>query len=138
MLVGGAVGPLGVRIEPLGPTSFAEARAAFRQQIEALAEGGADLILLETFGDIHEIHEALLACREACDLPVVAQMTVDDEGNALYGGSPESIAQQLTEWGADVIGLNCSVGPKTMLEAVERIMKVTQKPLSVQPNSGNP
>jgi homocysteine S-methyltransferase len=138
IVVGGAVGPLGVRIEPLGPTSFAEARAAFKEQITALAEGGADIIMLETFGDLHEIREAILACREACDLPLVAQMTVDDEGNALYGGTPETLAQSLTEWGADVVGLNCSVGPKTMLESVERMMRVTQKPLAVQPNAGNP
>src|SRR5258708_3827775 len=84
ILVGGAVGPLGVRIEPLGPTSFAEARQAFKEQIEALAEGGADIIMLETFGDLHEIREAILAAREVCDLPLVAQMTVDDDGNALY------------------------------------------------------
>ncbi len=138
ILVGGAVGPLGVRIEPLGPTSFAEARQAFQEQIAALAEGGVDLIMLETFGDLHEIREAILAAREACDLPLVAQMTVDDDGNALYGGTPEALAQSLTEWGADIVGLNCSVGPKTMLESVERMMRATTKPLAVQPNAGNP
>jgi methionine synthase I (cobalamin-dependent)/5,10-methylenetetrahydrofolate reductase len=138
MMVAGAIGPLGVRIEPLGPTSFAEARQAFHQQAVALAEGGADVIFLETFGDRRELREALLAVREVCDLPIVAQMTVDDDGNALYGGTPETIAQDLTEWGADVVGLNCSVGPKTMLDAAERMMKVTGKPLSVQPNAGSP
>jgi methionine synthase I (cobalamin-dependent)/5,10-methylenetetrahydrofolate reductase len=138
ILVGGAVGPLGVRIEPLGPTSFAEARQAFKEQIEALAEGGADILMLETFGDLHEIREAILAAREVCDLPLVAQMTVDDDGNALYGGTAEALAEQLTEWGADVVGLNCSVGPKTMLESVERMMRKTTKPLAVQPNAGNP
>jgi homocysteine S-methyltransferase len=138
LAVGGAVGPLGLRIEPLGPTSFAEARNIFREQIAALAEGGADVIVLETFGDVHEIREAIFAAREACDLPVVAQVTVDDDGNALYGGSPETFAAMLTEWGADVVGVNCSVGPKTMLEVSERMMKVTQKPLAVQPNAGMP
>ncbi len=138
MIVGGAIGPLGVRIEPLGPTSFSEARDAFRQQATSLAEGGADVIFLETFGDLRELREALLAVRDVCDLPIVAQMTVDDDGNALYGGTPETIAQDLASWGADVAGLNCSVGPKTMLDAAERMMKVTGKPLSVQPNAGNP
>ena len=138
LLVAGAVGPLGVRIEPLGPTSFEEARNAFRQHVTALAEGGVDLILLETFGDLNEMREAMRAAREACDLPIVAQMTVDDEGNALYGASPEMFAQRLTEWGADVVGVNCSVGPKVMLEVLERMVKVSQKPLAVQPNAGSP
>ncbi len=138
LLVAGAVGPLGVRIEPLGPTSFDEAREAFRQHVTALAEGGVDLIMLETFGDLNEMREALKAAREACDLPVVAQMTVDDEGSALYGASPEVFALRLSEWGADVAGINCSVGPKAMLEVLEQMVKVTDKPLSVQPNAGSP
>ena len=136
--VAGAVGPLGLRIEPLGPTSFQEAREAFQQQITTLAEAGADLIVLETFGDLHEIREAILAAREACDLPIVAQMRVDDDGNALFGASPELFAHRLEEWGADVVGINCSVGPKLALEVLERMHKVTGKPLSVQPNAGAP
>ena len=136
--VAAAVGPLGLRIEPLGPTSFQEARGAFRQQITTLAEAGADLIVLETFGDLHEIREAILAAREACDLPIVAQMRVDDDGNALFGASPELFAHRLEEWGADVVGINCSVGPKLALEVLERMHKVTGKPLSVQPNAGAP
>ena len=136
--VAGAVGPLGLRIEPLGPTSFQEAREAFRGQITTLAEAGADLIVLETFGDPHEIREAILAAREACDLPIVAQMRVDDDGNALFGASPELFAHRLEEWGADVVGINCSVGPKLALEVLERMHKVTEKPLSVQPNAGAP
>ena len=84
----GAVGPLGVRIEPLGPTSFAEARAAFREQIEALVEAGVDLLILETFGNLDELREAVLAAREAAGdgLAVVAQVTIDDYGN-LPGGA---------------------------------------------------
>ena len=138
LCVAGAVGPLGLRIEPLGPTSFQEAREAFRQQITTLAEAGADLIVLETFGDLHEIREAILAAREVCDVPIVAQMRVDDDGNALFGASPELFAHRLEEWGADVVGINCSVGPKLALEVLERIHKVTGKPLSVQPNAGPP
>jgi homocysteine S-methyltransferase len=136
--VAGSVGPLGVRIEPLGPTSFQEARAAFKQQVTALADAGVDLIMLETFGDLNEIREAILAAREACDLPVVAQMTVDDDGNALFGASPEVFARRLEEWGADAIGMNCSVGPKVAVEVLERMIKVTDRPLAVQPNAGKP
>lgn len=136
--VAGSVGPLGVRIEPLGPTSFQEARAAFKQQVTALADAGVDLIMLETFGDLNEIREAILATREACDLPVVAQMTVDDDGNALFGASPEVFARRLEEWGADAIGMNCSVGPKVAVEVLERMIKVTDRPLAVQPNAGKP
>jgi len=136
--VAGSVGPLGVRIEPLGPTSFQEARAAFEQQVTALADAGVDLIMLETFGDLNEIREAILAAREACDLPLVAQMTVDDDGNALFGASPEVFARRLEEWGADAIGMNCSVGPKVAVEVLERMIKVTDRPLAVQPNAGKP
>ncbi len=136
--VAGAVGPLGVRIEPLGPTSFQEARDVFKQQITALADAGADLIMLETFGDLNEIREAVRAAREVCDLPVVAQMTVDDDGNALFGASPEVFARRLQEWGAEVIGMNCSVGPKVAVEVLERMIKVTDRPLAVQPNAGKP
>ena len=136
--VAGSVGPLGVRIEPLGPTSFQEAREAFKQQVTALADAGVDLIVLETFGDLNEIREAILATHEACDLPVVAQMTVDDDGNALFGASPEVFARRLEEWGADALGMNCSVGPKVAVEVLERMIKVTDRPLAVQPNAGKP
>lgn len=138
-LVAGSVGPLGIRIEPLGKTSFEEARAAFAEQICALAEGGVDIILLETFGYLSEMHQALLAAREvAPNLPVVAQVTIDEEGNCLDGTTPEVFGQRLTEWGADVIGCNCSVGPVAMLEAIERVRRVTDKPLSAMPNAGIP
>jgi methionine synthase I (cobalamin-dependent)/5,10-methylenetetrahydrofolate reductase len=136
--VAGAIGPLGIRIEPYGPTSAEEARAVFREQAEALIEGGVDLLVLETFSDVAEIHEAILAVRSACDLPVVAQMTVQNDCNTSYGTSPELFTKQLDDWGADVIGLNCSVGPHTMLEAVEKMREVTRRKLSAQPNNGLP
>src|SRR3970282_68477 len=136
--VAGAVGPMGIRIEPLGPTSFDEAKENFKQQIPALVDGGVDFIILETFYDLREIQQALRAAREVCHLPVVAQMTIGDDGNSLDGASPEWIAQKLDEWGADVIGLNCSVGPHPMLEAIERMAKVTGRKLAAQPNAGVP
>ena len=137
--VAGSVGPLGTRIEPLGKTSFQEARDAFREQIEALIEGGVDLIILETFGYLEEIHQALLAVKDTgTSLPIVAQVTIDEDGNCLDGSDPETFAPKVAEWGADVIGCNCSVGPVAMLEAIERVRAVTSLPLSAQPNAGIP
>ena len=137
--VAGSVGPLGIRIEPLGKTSFEEARAAFREQIEALTEAGVDLIILETFGYIEELHQAMLAVRDVSPkIPLVAQVTMDEEGNCLDGSTPETFAPRLEEWGADVIGCNCSVGPVAMLDAVERLRAATTLPLSAQPNAGMP
>jgi methionine synthase / methylenetetrahydrofolate reductase (NADH) len=139
VLVAGSVGPLGIRIEPLGKTSREEARESFRQQIIALVEGGVDLIVLETFGYLQELHQAILAAREvAPSIQIVAQVTIDEDGNCLDGASPETFTPKLDEWGADVIGCNCSVGPVAMLEAIERIRRLTEKPLSAQPNAGIP
>ena len=137
--VAGSVGPLGVRIEPLGKTAFEEAREAFRQQIAALVEGGVHLLILETFGYVEELHQAVLAARDvAPNLPVIAQVTIDEEGNCLDGSTPETSAEKLTAWGADVVGCNCSVGPVAMLGAIERMAKATSQPLSAQPNAGMP
>jgi homocysteine S-methyltransferase len=137
--VAGSVGPLGIRIEPLGKTSREEARDAFRAQIAALVDGGVDLLILETFGYLEELHQAILAARAASpSVPVVAQVTIDEEGNCLDGSSPETFAAKLTEWDPDVVGCNCSVGPVAMLEAVERVRRVTTKLLSAQPNAGMP
>ncbi len=138
-LVAGAVGPLGVRIEPLGKVSLAEARAAFHEQIAALNEEGIDLVILETFGYLEELHQAILAARDVNpNLPVVAQVTIDEDGNCLDGSAPEHYAPQIEAWGADVVGCNCSVGPVAMLDALERVRAVTTAPLSAQPNAGMP
>ncbi len=137
--VAGSVGPLGTRIEPLGKTSFQEARAAFREQIEALVEGGVDLLILETFGYLEEIHQALLAARDvSASLPLVAQVTIDEDGNCLDGSDPETFAPKLQEWGADLIGCNCSIGPVAMLDAIERVRAASSLPLAAQPNAGIP
>jgi methionine synthase I (cobalamin-dependent)/5,10-methylenetetrahydrofolate reductase len=139
-LVAGSVGPLGVRIEPLGKTSLDEAHAAFLEQIAALVEGGVDLIILETFGYLDEIRQAIRAARDVNpDIPVVAQVTIDEDGNCLDGATPETFGAKLADWGADVIGCNCSVGPGAMLGAMERVHQVTNGiPLSAQPNAGMP
>ena len=139
VLVAGAVGPLGVRLEPYGPTSRDEARAIFREQMEGLVEGGVDLFLLETFGDLDEIEQAILAAREvAPDFPVMAQMTIGADGRTPYGATPADVARALDGWGADVIGLNCSVGPQAILDAVEHMTRATSRKLSAQPNAGMP
>ena len=139
VLVAGSIGPLGLRIEPLGKTSREEARASFREQIAALVAGGVDVLMLETFGYLEELHQAILAAREvAPDMPLVAQVTIDEEGNCLDGASPETFTSKLNDWGVDVIGCNCSVGPVAMLEAIERIRRLTDKPLAAQPNAGIP
>ena len=137
-LVGGAMGPLGIRIEPYGPTSHEEARAIFGQQVTGLLEGGVDFFILETFADLEEIHAAILAVREMTDLPIVAQMTVQEDGTTLYGTQPETLATQLEEWNVDVIGLNCSVGPHGILSAIEQVAPHTTRKLSAQPNAGLP
>src|SRR5437762_2685156 len=136
--VTGAIGPLGVRIEPFGPTSREEAFAHFQRQVRGLLAGGVDGFILETFSDVDEIHEALRAVRSLSDLPVIAQMTIGDDGLTHYGTGPETFAKQLTAWGADAVGVNCSVGPAGVLEAVEKLVKATDRPISAVPNAGLP
>jgi methionine synthase I (cobalamin-dependent)/5,10-methylenetetrahydrofolate reductase len=137
-VVVGAIGPLGIRIEPWGPTAKSEAVEHFARQVAGLVEGGVQGFILETFSDVEELHAAFLAVRRLSNLPVVAQMTVGEDGSTPYGTAVESLALQLMEWSADVIGLNCSVGPAPMLDAIERMAAVTSKPLSAQPNAGLP
>jgi methionine synthase / methylenetetrahydrofolate reductase(NADPH) len=139
ILVAGAVGPLGVRLEPYGPTSADEARGIFREQMVGLRDGGVDVFILETFADLHEIQQAIAAARELDgSLPVIAQVTVGTDLLTPYGATPEDIARALDGWGADVVGLNCSVGPQTILEAIERMTAVTRRKLSAMPNAGMP
>ena len=138
-LVAGADGPLGVRIEPYGPTSVEEAFEAFREQMTALKEGGVDCFLLETFGDLAEIAQAVRAAQSVDrTIPVVAQMTIGVDGRTSYGATPEDLARTLDKLEVDVIGLNCSVGPQAILEAIEKMATVTRRKLSAQPNAGMP
>ena len=136
--VGGAIGPLGIRVEPWGKTGFDEAEAWFGEQAAALLEGGVDLFILETFRDLNELHAAIRAVRSVSGLPIVAQVTTEDDGNSLDGTPPETFAPQIEGFGADVVGVNCSVGPAAMLETLERIASVSQARLSAQPNAGRP
>jgi methionine synthase I (cobalamin-dependent)/5,10-methylenetetrahydrofolate reductase len=137
--VAGAVGPLGVRLEPLGKTGLDEARSAFVEQIRALAEAGVDLLIIETMPALNEAREALMAANEAApDLPVVIMVTVDDDSNCLDGSSPAQAAALLTEWGADAVGVNCSTGPASVLTALEAMRAATTLPLAGMPNAGMP
>ncbi len=151
--VAGSIGPLGVRLEPLGKTGLDEARAAFAEQIAALAEGapesganhlgrnraGVDLLIIETMPALNEAREALEAARAvAPDLPVLVMVTVDEESNCLDGSSAAQAAALLTEWGAGAIGVNCSTGPATVLTAIEGMRRATTLPLAAMPNAGMP
>ncbi len=137
--VAGSVGPLGVRLEPLGKTSLEEARAAFAEQIRALAGAGAELLIVETMPALNEAHEALRAAQEAAPhLPIVVMVTVDDESNCLDGSSARHAATLLTEWGANAVGVNCSTGPSAVLSAVEAMRAATSLPIVAMPNAGLP
>ena len=136
--VAGAIGPLGIRIEPWGPTSLDEAVEHFRRQVAGLLDGGVQGFVLETFADLSEIECAVRAVRSECDLPIFAHMTVGQDGKSAYGTEPAQLARGLTKSGADVLGLNCSVGPAVMLDAIEEMNDATPLPLSAQPNAGLP
>ncbi|MFN8178256.1 MAG: bifunctional homocysteine S-methyltransferase/methylenetetrahydrofolate reductase [bacterium] len=137
-LVAGSIGPLGIPIEPLGRVAFEEAHDAFRAQAAALADGGVDFFVIETIRRLEEMREAIRAVRDVSDHPVVALMSLSDEEHSAFGDSPEKIGAHLEEWGADVVGLNCSIGPQPMLAAIERMRAVTSRPLCVMPNAGMP
>ncbi|MBP7778874.1 MAG: bifunctional homocysteine S-methyltransferase/methylenetetrahydrofolate reductase [Acidobacteria bacterium] len=137
--VAGAIGPLGVRIEPWGKTGVDEAREFFREQAAALVEGGVDLLILETFRDWNEAAAAVDAVRSFCTLPIVALVTTEEDGNSLDGTPPEQFGPALLARGANVVGVNCSVGPAPMLETIERLAEACGgAPLSAQPNAGKP
>jgi homocysteine S-methyltransferase len=136
--IAGALGPLGVRVEPWGKLGIDEATELFREQAAALAAGGVDLFMLETFRDPAEMQAAIAAVRSVSTLPIVAQMTTEEDGQTPDGAPVEACAQALVAAGADVVGLNCSVGPASMLETLERLAQAVSVPLSAQPNAGRP
>jgi methionine synthase / methylenetetrahydrofolate reductase(NADPH) len=138
VFVAGAIGPLGVRIEPWGKTGIDEAEEYFREQAAALVEGRIDLFILETFRDLNEMGAAIAAVRTVCDLPIVAQMAIEEHGNTLDGTPPEKFGPELVRRGAHVVGVNCSVGPAAMLETIERVAATVDAPLAAQPNAGKP
>ncbi len=141
--VAGAIGPLGIRLEPLGKVGLDEAREAFSEQIAALTEGGpgvgVDLLSIETMTSLTEAEQAVAAARAvAPGVPVIVMVTVDEEGNCLDGTSAETAARRLSDTGADAIGCNCSAGPATVLSVIERMRPLTELPLVAMPNAGIP
>lgn len=134
----GALGPLGVRLEPWGPTAVEEAADHFGRQLDALLDAGVDGLMLETFADLHELETLLATARSRTDLPIFAQITVGTDGRTSFGTDVVDAARTLEAFGADVVGLNCSVGPAGMLEAVERMAEAVDIPLSALPNAGLP
>ena len=134
----GAVGPLGIRIEPWGATAFEEAVDFFRRQVDGLLEGGVDGFCLETFSDLSELEAAFRAVRSLTDLPVLAQVTIGENGLTPGGTTMETAGAAMAAWGVEVAGINCSVGPAIMLDAVERLAASSGLPASAQPNAGLP
>ena len=138
-LVAGAIGPLGIQIEPFGKLSYDEAKDAFAEQVKGLLDGGADIIIFETFSMIEEIVQGVRAVRELnTDIPIIAQVTINSEGSLLSGETLERFVETISQYQVDAIGMNCSEGPKLMLESLERLRELTTLPLSVQPNAGLP
>lgn len=135
----GSIGPLGIRIEPWGPTSVDEATAFFARQAAGLAAGGVGGFVLETFSDMSELLAALRAVRQvSSDRPAFAQMSFGEDLETAYGTTVEQMARTLDATDADVIGLNCSVGPTATLDAVEILVTITDRPISALPNAGLP
>jgi 5-methyltetrahydrofolate--homocysteine methyltransferase len=136
--VAGCIGPTGKLVEPMGPLTFDETYETFHEQAMALAEGGVDLFILETFSDLKEIKIAVIAIKEVTNLPIIASMTFDDGFLSFTGTNPETAANVLTSLGVDSVGVNCSTGPEPMLEIVGRYAMVTELPIAVEPNAGIP
>ena len=136
--VAGSMGPSGVEIEPWGDTSLEDVFRAFAEQASIMDRAGADLFILETFQDIREIEQAIRAIRSVSKLPLVAMVTVGEEGKTRYGVDLEEVTRRLSASEADLIGLNCTVGPKPMLDFVERMGPLASKPLCIMPNAGRP
>lgn len=141
VLVAGDVGPLGVRIAPFGRVQPEQARAAFAEQIQALAEAGADLIVMETFSDLYEIREAIKAAKDSCTLPIVASVTFTRDDRTVLGDDPAKVAGMLKEAGVDVIGVNCSGGPAQLLRILKQMVQAVPDRSTkfwVKPNAGWP
>ena len=140
VLIAGSVGPTGRTLPPIGSASPEQVRAAFREQISALLEGGVDLLIIETIPSLTEMREAILAAREVSDLPVVAQMTFAQDGRTVAGNSPREVVSELRALGAEVMGVNCSVGPRHTMDVLRSMRRHAGEDVLVsgQPNAGWP
>jgi len=132
------IGPIGQLLEPTGLLRFEDAVDIFKEEVRAAAAAGADLVMIETMTDLQEARAALLAAKECCDLPVMVSMTYEERGRTFLGHSPAAAALTLEGMGADVIGVNCSLGPREMPPLVEELTRWTNLPISIKPNAGLP
>ncbi|MGH2352270.1 MAG: homocysteine S-methyltransferase family protein, partial [Chloroflexota bacterium] len=139
VFLAGSVSSVGQPLAPVGTIKPDEARAIFAEQIEALLEGGVDLLVLETFVDLAELREAVRAAQAvSADLPIIAEVTIAEDGDTLAGGTPEDVAQTLASLRVDALGVNCGVGPQATLDAIRRMRPHTTVPLAAMPNAGYP
>ncbi|MBN1668558.1 MAG: homocysteine S-methyltransferase family protein, partial [Anaerolineales bacterium] len=139
VLIAGDIGPLGVRLAPYGRVQLEQARAVFTEQIEALCQAGVDLLVMETFGDLYEIREAVRAARQFCDMPILASVTFTRDDRTVLGDTPAKVAHALVEAGADVIGANCSGGPAQLFRILKQMKQAEPGArLAVKPNAGWP
>src|ERR1700687_1207988 len=139
VFLAGSVSSIGQPLAPVGTITPEEARAIFIEQIEALLEAGVDLLVLETFSSPIELREAVLAAKSvSADLPIIAQVSVDEDGNTLAGATPREVVQALAALRVDALGVNCGVGPQAALDAIQQMRPLTRTPLSAMPNAGNP
>ncbi len=139
-LVAGAIGPLGKPLAPIGNIALDDAKAAYREQVEGLLEGGVDLLLIETMPSLDQARAAHEAIRDlGTELPVVVSLTFNEEGTTLYGDTPEEVVRTVESWGVPVVGANCSQGPQAMLLTLQRMAAAaTTAKLSAMPNAGAP
>ncbi len=136
-IVAGAVGPTGKLMKPYGELSFSEAKEVFQEQIEIQAEAGIDVVIIETMSDLQEIKAAVIAAKKV-GLPVIAQMTFNEDQVTLFGSPPEVVAVVLDGLGVDLIGVNCTPGVEKTLPLIRKMAETIDKPLSVHPNAGLP
>lgn len=136
--VAGSIGPTGKFISPLGDLNFEDAYKIFSEQAAALAEAGADFLIIETCIDIQEMRAALLAAHDVCNLPVICQLSYSEDGRTVTGTDPQSAAVILDAMGASIIGVNCSLGPEQLVPIVKILAENSRTPISVQPNAGMP
>ena len=136
--VAGSIGPTGKFIAPLGDLDFDDAYKIFYEQAQALADAGADFLIIETCIDIQEMRAALLAAKDACNLPIICQLSYSEDGRTVTGTDPQSAAVILEAMGASIIGVNCSLGPEQLVPVVKILAENCRVPISVQPNAGMP
>ncbi|AGA67923.1 cobalamin-dependent methionine synthase I [Desulfitobacterium dichloroeliminans LMG P-21439] len=133
------IGPTGELLEPIGDVTFEEAYDVFARQVKAAASTGeVDLVLIETFFDLEEAKAAIQAVKDHSSLPVICTFTFQKQGKTMMGHDVKTVATTLESYGADAIGINCSVGPSEMLPFIETLVSSTQLPILVQPNAGLP